>query len=152
MSGSATVQQWADAVRRFGEEWPPVGGKAAAGPVRDRVRADTGGDNKFSRMKRGGRTAVRVVPVDASTVDVVAAGNIGLWHILEKGTKPHRVQGKRRGRGKKAKRGLLATPYGPRPYVDVRGVAARRTWTESVVQGMAAAQESADRAWARVTR
>lgn len=134
------MRQWARDVQRFADDWPAQGAEVLAAVVDAQLRADTGGDGAFSRDTAGR------ADVDTTTgrgeADVVGAGAMGVWAILEHGTGGHEVRA-RRGR-------VLATPYGPRPVVRVSGVRPRRTWSRGVERGMQAVERDATAAWGRV--
>lgn len=111
--------------------------------VDEQLRADTGGDGALSRGKSLGRADVDV-DAGRTSADVSGAGSIGLWALLEHGSRGHTVTAER-GR-------VLATPYGPRPQVKVSGVPARRTWSKGVEAGMELVERDADKAWSKVGR
>jgi hypothetical protein len=93
--------------------------------ISSELRAATGGDGRLSRHPGGAADVSQ--EAGQGSADVSASGNRGVWGILEKGTTPHITRAKGRG--------LLRTPYGPRPFVRVSGVPARRTWSRGVEAG-----------------
>jgi hypothetical protein len=140
-SGGATVRQWARDIGRFADDWPAQGADVLARAVQDQLRADTGGDGGFSRGRNLGRADVTVDP-GRGQAEVAGSGSMAVWTMLEHGTRPHEV---RAGRGR-----VLATPYGPRPYVRVSGMRPKRTWTRGVQAGMPQVGRDGDQAWGRV--
>ena len=144
MTGAQVVEGWARAVRGFGRDWPAAGAHAGAERVAQLVARDTGGDGRFTNM-RGGAATVEVA-ARPSEAEIRAAGNPGLWAILEHGTKAHTIRPRRRSSAT-----VLSTPYGPRPFVRVSGVRARRTWTKGVRAGLVEARRSAEQAWREVS-
>ena len=136
MSGSATVHEWAESVRRFGEEWPARGARVAADVVERYAQADTGGDGSLSNYRGGGIGAT--VEGGSGEAAAVAAGSMGLWSMLEYGTSAHVI--KPRGR-------FLLTPAGPRRMVQVSGMAARGTWSKGAAAGLMEAERDADAAF-----
>ena len=125
MSGSATVQGWADSVRSFADGWPSRGAAVAASRIERQLFADTGGDGRLSNYK-GGAAAV-AIETGTREASVVGAGSRGLWSMLEHGTTAHTVLPRKR---------FLITPQGPRRMVQVSGTNARRTWTRGVANAM----------------
>ncbi|HKV67682.1 MAG TPA: hypothetical protein VJN72_06300 [Gaiellales bacterium] len=85
-SGAATVRQWSADIQRFVDDWPAQAAEVLARAVDERARADTGGDGRFSHGKKLGRADVDV-DAGRTSADVFGAGSIGLWAILENGTR-----------------------------------------------------------------
>lgn len=140
MNGAAVVEGWARAVARFADEWPNRGAAVASRRVDAIVAADTGGDGRLSNY-RGGRATV-AVEEGGGEAAVRADGSLGLWSILEEGTKAHTVRARPGG--------FLATPFGPRRMVQVAGVHARQTWTKGAAAGLVAAERDAYDAFDRI--
>jgi len=131
---SAEIHAWADAARRFADEWPERGARVAALELERAVATDTGGDGRLRNHPSGAAT----VSVDAGSGEatVMADGSGAVWAILEYGTSAHEIHAKP-GR-------YLLTPMGPRRFVRVSGVAPRRTWTVGAAVAMAEAEREAD--------
>jgi hypothetical protein len=142
VAGADVIRGWAQDVKRFADDWPRQGGDVLARDVTAQLRADTGGDGRLSHDRRGGAADVQVT-ASAGQADVVGAGNMGTWAILETGTKSHTTTGR-------GLRGVVRTPYGPRRTVNVSGVPGRQTWSRGIDQGMGAVEADAARAWGQV--
>jgi hypothetical protein len=140
-SGAGTVHQWARDIERFADDWPAQGATVLQRAVEQQLRADTGGDGGLSHARDLGRASVDVDPGRASA-DVLGAGSMAVWVMLEHGTRGHDV---RAGRGR-----VLRTPYGPRRVVHVSGMAAKRTWSSGVQAGMPQVARDGEAAWSRV--
>lgn len=140
-SGAATVRQWVRDVQRFADDWPAEGADVLADAVERQLRADTGGDGRFSRDRSGGRATVEV-DAGRGQADVTGAGSMGTWAILEHGTRSHDVAA--------AEGRALSTPHGPRRSVRVSGVRPRETWTRGVDDGMSDLERDGAAAWSKV--
>jgi len=140
VAAADTIQGWGRDVRRFADDWPARGAELVDEAILARLRADSG-DGSLSHDRRGGRATTRIIKASGSA-DVVAAGNRGVWGILEGGTRPHTVTA--------AKGRTLRTPYGPRREVRVSGVRGRHTFTEGAARGLDLAAKDAEAQWARV--
>lgn len=131
MSGSDEIRAWVLDVKRFSEESPRRGAEAAAEVVERFLFDDTGGDGAFSNAPWGAAT-VTVEDWGREEAVVMATGSMGIWAILENGTKGHKIYA--RGRA-------LSTPYGPRRFVEVKGARAKETWSRGSVAGLVAAEQ-----------
>lgn len=141
MSGAATVRGWARDIKSFADDWPRHGAVALQHELDAALRADTGGDGALSHARDLGAASVEI---DASPgeADVNGAGAMAVWVMLEHGTRAHKVAAPK-GR-------TLNTPYGPRPFVHVSGMRAKRTWTRGLDRGMPAVERDAEQAWSKV--
>lgn len=140
-TGAATVRGWGRDVAVFARDWPADGARVLAREVADRLARDTGGDGRLSHGRRLGAATVDV-DTGAGRADVSSGGSSAVWSILEHGTRAH-VTRARPGR-------VLATPYGPRRSVSVRGTPPAHTWTRGSERGMDAAERAAAAAWGQV--
>lgn len=128
----------ADDVRRFDRDAPGEAIDVVDEEITRQLRADTGGDGGLSHGRNLGRATTTVTKGDGEA-EVVAAGSMRVWGIIEGGTRAHTVDA---GVGR-----VLATPYGPRRRVRVGGARGRRTFTESCARGMDLAARELERAW-----
>lgn len=90
--------------------------KAATGEALDYV--NTAGRRHFIRNRK--RNPVRLgakLGPHSSKQAIIYGVPAGFWTIVEKGSKPHRIERRLAGRGSNRRAQLLSTPYGPRPYV-----------------------------------
>jgi hypothetical protein len=122
VSASDALDRLARDAARFADEWPRDGAHLIQTRMESALRADTGGDGRFSHSKMGAGT------VDARTASggasVAAGGSNGVWTWLEDGTRGHTSQA--------ATGHALRTPYGPRQKVKVGGMKAKRTWSRNI--------------------
>lgn len=132
MSASDALDRLAKGAARFADEWPRDAADLIAQRMTTALRADTGGDGRFTNSKMGAGT------VDAKTAaggaSVAAGGSQGVWTWLEHGTRGHTSQA--------APGHALRTPQGPRAKVKVRGMRAKRTWSRNI--GRAVDEAKAD--------
>lgn len=131
------VRQWAFDVRAFAGEAPRRSADAAAEVVERVLASDSGGDGALRNAPWGAAT-VSVEDWGREEAAVMASGSMGVWTVLEAGTRGHRIWA--RGRA-------LITPYGPRRFVDVEGMSAKGTWTKGKAGGLAVAEREADAAF-----
>lgn len=139
-SAGDSLRRLATRAERFERQWPGDAAALVGRAVTAELRSATG-DGALSRDKSRGRATVATRKRGGTAV-VEADGNMGVWAIIQSGTRAHTVDA---GAGK-----VLRTPQGPRRRVRVSGVRARRTWTRGVADGMPKAKASAQRAFGEV--
>lgn len=122
MSLGDPLRGLAKGASRFYDEWPLAGARIVEAEATRQAASATGGDGRLSGWRSIGTADVSVTggPGEASA----AATGGGLWRVLEEGTRPHDVAAKRAD--------ALATPYGPRKRVHVRGRPAMATWSRAL--------------------
>jgi hypothetical protein len=133
MSAGSGLDRLAANAARFADEWPRDGADLIRTRMDAALKADTGGDGRFSHARMG----AGAVDVSASSggAQVSAGGSSGVWTWLEHGTRGHTSNANPRS--------ALRTPYGPKARVKVGGMAAKRTWTRNVAPAIAAATADA---------
>lgn len=141
-SAGDSLRRLAIRAERMTQQWPNAAAALVERAVTAELRSATGGDGALSHDKGGGRATVMTRRRGQGAATVEAAGSIGTWAILQRGTRPHTVNARR---GK-----VLRTPYGPRRTVRVSGVRGRRTWTQGVDDGLPQARASARAAFREV--
>jgi hypothetical protein len=128
----------ADDVRRFDRDAPGDAIDVVDDEITRQLRADTGGDGGLSRGRSLGRATTQVTK-GKGEAEVVAAGSMRVWGIIEGGTSAHTMT---------APQGHpLRTPYGPRYRARIGGSAARHTFTESCRRGLDRAADELTDAW-----
>ena len=121
-------------------QWPGDAAELVERAVTGELRSATG-DGTFSRGRDMGRATVKIRK-RGTGVSVEADGSMGVWAIVERGTRAHDVVA---GRGK-----LLRTTQGPRKRVRVSGVRGRRSWSRGVQSAMPRVKSSAQSAFREV--
>lgn len=130
------LRRLATRAERMERQWPTDAAALVERAVTDHLRSATG-DGALSHDKGGGRATVTVRRRGGSAT-VEASGSMGVWAIVQNGTRAHDVVAKR-GR-------VLRTPAGPRNRVRVSGVRGRRTFTRGVTAAGPAVRRSAAQA------
>jgi hypothetical protein len=138
---AADIARWARDVEAFAREQPAELAEVIDERVTEQLRRDTGGDGALSNGRALGRATTRI-DARVGEAEVRADGSIGLWRLLESGSKPHEIAAPR-GR-------LLRTPYGPRRSVHVRGVRGRRTFSTGAQRGLTDASREMQQRWAQI--
>jgi hypothetical protein len=128
----------ADDVRRFNRIAPGEAIDVVDEEVTRQLRVDTGGDGALSHGRTLGRADTRVTHSEGEA-EIAAAGSMRVWGIIEGGTSSHTIDA---GPGH-----VLKLPFGFRRRVTVRGVRARRTFTESCARGMERAARKLESDW-----
>jgi len=138
VSGAGTIRGWGRDIQRFTRDAPRQAIRVVDDAVTQQLRRDTGGDGGFSHGRNLGRATTRVTS-SAGEAEVAASGSLRVWGILQGGTSGHEVR--------PGGRGLLRTPYGPRPFVRVSGVSARETFTRGAQTGLEGAARELESRW-----
>ena len=140
MSGMGGLDDWLSKVEDFADEVPDLGARTLTESIDDQLRSATGGDGALSRHKGGAATIES--DVTNRSAEVRASGSMGVWAIIEDGTRPHTVNARPGS--------ALWTPYGPKAMVQVSGIAAPHTWTNGVEIGMPQVEQALDAEFAKL--
>ena len=133
MSAGDALDRLARDAARFADEWPRDGADLIAERMVSALRADTGGDGRFSHVPDGCRRRRRHRRVRLRRRGRCRLQGCGRgWNTEPAVTSSRRPPGK-----------ALRTPYGPRARVKVSGMAAKRTWTSNVGRAVDAAADDA---------
>ena len=130
-----TVAQFADAVAKYPAQLERdrkrAANKAALAitrELRQRIRADAGGDSRLSGVGvKGARVGANYRQLPSGDVRVQATGPV---HLLESPTAPHEITPRRRGR-----KALRLSDGQIVARVQHPGTRGKRTWTRGVREG-----------------
>lgn len=139
-AGGDGLRRLAQRAERMQERWPRDAATEVERVVTSALHAATG-DGALSHGRNLGRATVEV-EARPGAASVTAGGSMGVWAIINRGTRAHDVVA--------APGRPLSTPYGPRQRVHVAGAPGKQVWPRAVTAAMPRVRASADEAFREV--